>query len=133
MEINYEYEGIKFPVKMNVWDYNEQAKQEALVIAQMTDMLYPFVVIGKNKSVMCFMYAEHLQEEIDFDWDCLPKWTNDYIAMDENGDWFAYGNKPEIRNFEWFQRDGFQTIPKGYEPKNFTQDWTKSLYKNPNK
>lgn len=74
---------------------------------------------------------EEWKEPLDFDWDCLPKWRNAYIAMDEDGGWYAFSNEPKQGSC-YFYDHATTGIPKDYQPKNFTGDWTDSLFKNPN-
>lgn len=73
------------------------------------------------------------QEPLDFDWNCLPKWANKYIAADPRGNWFSSNSK--ITFVRWGlnnQTDILGYIPKEYQPKNFTGNWEDSLFKNPN-
>lgn len=75
-------------------------------------------------------------EPLDFDWSCLPAWANNYIAMDQDGAWFAYSKNPEKRMELFAWRSGYGLailIPEEYAPKNFKGDWENSLLKNPNK
>ena len=73
------------------------------------------------------------QDPLDFEWDCLPKWKDRYIAMDENGSWLSYASKPQPRHYTWGATDdsGQQVIPKEYHPKNYTGTWQDSLHVNP--
>ena len=71
--------------------------------------------------------------ELDFDWSALPKWAN-WIAMDEDGDWYHYSDKPQIDKHPiWVCSEYNEAIPKKYYPKNFTGDWKKSLFNVPEK
>ncbi len=71
------------------------------------------------------------QDSLNFDWDCLPKWRNKYIAMDENGAWYAYSNEPKQGTWGFCNYAAIIEIPEEYQPKNFTGDWKDSLFKNP--
>lgn len=74
------------------------------------------------------------EASLEFDWDCLPKWRNGYIAMDADGVWYAYSNEP-TQEGAWccYHNDEAEiVIPKEYQPKNYTGDWTDSVFKNPN-
>jgi hypothetical protein len=74
------------------------------------------------------------QEPLDFDWSCLSKWAR-WIAMDEDGEWYQFTNKPELLSRLWrdkLWRDKYDgPIPPSYAPKNFTGDWKDSLFENP--
>lgn len=70
-----------------------------------------------------------------------PKWlVAPYIAMDKNGDWYAYDRKPEIReNGVWGLNAADDAVLKycKIDPEllDFSppcQDWTESLRANPN-
>lgn len=76
------------------------------------------------------------QEPLDFDWSCLPAWANKYIAMDSDGAWFAFSNKPEKSTMRFIWENTGKSceailIPKDYIPKNFKGTWENSLFKNP--
>lgn len=77
---------------------------------------------------------EEWQSPLYFVWDCLPPWCNKYVAKDISGDWHAYSSKPKLGHC-CFHYDFDATeieIPRDYQPKNFTGDWTDSVFKNPN-
>lgn len=81
----------------------------------------------------CTDLISEWHESLGFDWDCLPPWCNKCIAMNEDGAWNAYSNEPTPR--PWGSYNVYATIiaiPREYQPKNFTGDWTDSLFKNPN-
>lgn len=74
------------------------------------------------------------QEPLEFDWSCLPPWINEYIAMDEDGRWFAFSKKPTVSLERFGAEHGGEAllIRETYTPKNFKGTWDKSLFKNPN-
>lgn len=75
--------------------------------------------------------TEMEQQDLDFDWDCLPKWADRWIAMDESKVWFAYSH-PALSEGRWDADDGYcSCIPTEYYPKNFTASWEDSLFENP--
>lgn len=93
-----------------------------------------------------FSYKEKVpleEQQLDFDWDCLPKWCNDWIAMDEDGSWYSYNTKPRHDSYSsWLMEELMLCqigelmlcqIGNDYAPKNYTGDWKDSLTKNPNK
>lgn len=65
-------------------------------------------------------------------WSQLPPWIN-WVAMDENGSWAGYRNKPvksgSCYNFESGYND-YCTIPKEYSPK-YSGSWENSLTERP--
>lgn len=79
------------------------------------------------------------QKKLQFDWDCLPQWTNKWIAMDEDGEWYCYETKPVAENSGTFviESNPLETqvyacrIPKKFEPVGYTGTWEDSLTKNP--
>lgn len=78
------------------------------------------------------------QDPLGFDWSCLPPWTNEYVAMDEDGKWWAFSKKPTCgmeAKGSWWRLGGGEAllIPVNYAPKNFKGSWENSLFKNPNK
>ncbi len=69
---------------------------------------------------------------LDFDWSCSPKWADQWIAMDADGEWFWYENGPKHRDDRWVNIDGtYSKIPETFQPKNFTGSWKDSLFENP--
>lgn len=82
------------------------------------------------------------QHEIGFDIDCLPKWAK-YIAVDEDGRWLYYDERPVIEAHEWrgddpgtwtnFSQEWGYTDCTSLSiedyPTNFKGDWTESLFK----
>ena len=58
-------------------------------------------------------------------WPAMPAWCN-YVAMDEDGQWYAYIVEP-IRDSEgWLPNNDYCFIPKKYHP-TFTGYWKDSL------
>ena len=45
-------------------------------------------------------------------WDTAPDWA-EYLAMDEDGEWYWYENKPTIAKDCWFSKKG-QSLNAGY-------------------
>lgn len=75
---------------------------------------------------------EKWQDPLDFDWGVLPPWCNKCVAMDKTGAWYAFSNEPKLCALGFYNHDVAIEIPKEYQPKNFTGDWTDSIFKNPN-
>lgn len=71
-------------------------------------------------------------EPLDFDWDCLPAWSN-FIAMNEDGNWYHYSDKPCLYYDFWSGFYRYGIIPLEYAPKNYTGDWKDSLHERPSK
>jgi len=58
-------------------------------------------------------------------WDDAPSWAN-YLAQNEDGQWFWYEKKPEISvNMGYF----YATYPDKHEEASFSDDWECSLEK----
>jgi len=64
-------------------------------------------------------------------WPLLPPWIN-WVAMDENGSWAGYRNKPgKVEGFYYCKSDDdYCTIPKEYSPK-YSGSWKDSLTERP--
>ncbi len=84
-------------------------------------------------------YAEHandiideLEEALDFDPYCLPKWADKWIAMDADGDWYSYSIEPtrDDWNLVWSNElgDELSDMPVSFSPKNYKGDWKDSLF-----
>jgi len=72
---------------------------------------------------------------LDFDWSCLPKWANKYIAMEDDAVWISYSNLPEYdpKHGVWLSQGGEAIeIPSSFAPKDFCDDWYTIVFKNPN-
>jgi len=66
-------------------------------------------------------------DELDFDASCLPKWANKWIAMDRDGEWRCYKDKPWSQESYWRTCSNYP-IPDDFEPKNFQKEWVDSLH-----
>ena len=76
---------------------------------------------------------EEWTDPVEIPWDDYPTWMK-WIAMERNGEWFGWTRKPSIVKSigEWNSMDaGLIEIHKNYIPKNFTKDWTESLFARP--
>lgn len=66
--------------------------------------------------------------ELNINIESLPEWAN-YIAMDRNGEWFAYEKKPVLRRHlnDWWnpERGKVRLIKVSYK----YEDWEESLLK----
>lgn len=74
------------------------------------------------------------EKTIDLDWDCLPKWADKWIAMDNNGSWYSYSEKPFLSKDSslWLlEEQQVVFINKFFTHKNFKGDWKDSLFMNP--
>ena len=64
------------------------------------------------------------------DWTTLPAWAN-WVAMDSNGEWLWYYDKPRMDEIAWFSYNSmYQVIPSEYAPA-FEGDWKDSLRERP--
>lgn len=71
-------------------------------------------------------------EPVTFDWRQVPLCCN-WIAMDSNGLWYAFDNKPNTAANHWTgsKCEYCITIHRYHYPKNFTGDWKDSLMQRP--
>ncbi len=74
---------------------------------------------------------EEWVEPLDFDWDCLPTWCNNYIAKDSSGSWYCYSDLPNLEPGFLSASILLCKIPKEYSP-IWVGEVEKSLHKNPN-
>ena len=84
------------------------------------------LVIASNED--CDLIAEWT-EPVIIPWDDYPKWCN-WVAMDRDGNWCLFEHKPTNDHSCWWHED-YLNIPPEYHPKNFTGDWTESLFERP--
>jgi hypothetical protein len=72
-------------------------------------------------------------DPVEIPWSDYPTWCK-WVAMDADGDWCGHSEKPTSRNNRWLTICvGVSLyIPTDYTPRNFTGDWTKSLFERPN-
>lgn len=66
------------------------------------------------------------------DWSKMPAWAN-WVAMDENGEWFWYSEEPRLNQCltEWIPSGSdCGQIPPEYTP-TFTGNWHDSLVERP--
>lgn len=72
-------------------------------------------------------------EPFIFFWDSLPAWSNKYIAMDMDGTWYCYKEKPKVHSDVWSGPPSIHAIkiPSVHNPRNFFGDWKESLFKCP--
>ncbi len=69
-------------------------------------------------------------DPVEIPWSDYPSWCK-WVAMDgwSNG-WACFNIKPEIDGPFWY--GGMKIfIPEDYHPRNFTGDWTESLFERP--
>jgi hypothetical protein len=71
-------------------------------------------------------------EPVEIPWSDYPTWCK-WVAMDNSGKWFGYyGEKPKLYSDTWGDSDlNYNRIPTDYQPRNFTGDWTESLFERP--
>ena len=71
--------------------------------------------------------------QLDFDWDCLPKWADKSIAMSSTGSWLYSSEilKLNKQYSHWTANSVITNIPPAFWPRNYPGDYTKSLYINP--
>lgn len=73
------------------------------------------------------------RKDLDFDWRILASWER-WIAMDADGHWYAYKDKPALFVFGQIwgpQGHMYARISAENAPKNYTGDWKDSLFRVP--
>jgi hypothetical protein len=70
-------------------------------------------------------------EPVEIPWSDYPTWCK-WVAMDVVGRWFGYEFEPCKKISTW-SCDTVIKIHPDYEPRNFTGDWTESLFERPQK
>ena len=72
------------------------------------------------------------EEALDFDPYCLPKWADQWIAMDSDGWWHSYSIEPtpdeDCGIWDTYLGDEEPLIPVSFRPKNYKGDWKDSLF-----
>lgn len=64
------------------------------------------------------------------DWSKMAAWHR-WVAMDEDGNWYAYASLPELALITWRSYSfEYQRIPPNYSPA-FSGDWKDSLVERP--
>jgi hypothetical protein len=136
--------------------YNKKDNSEHIFMSRHkdnNDNTYRVLTIINDIESVCYWYIDDPSNVIDgidnnftlekpkekpiVDWSVIPEWFN-WIAMDEDGRWFAYHIIPEIavmykvgegywKNFDGFW---FTESPPEYAPK-FNGDWKDSLVERP--
>jgi hypothetical protein len=71
-------------------------------------------------------------DPVEIPWSDYPTWCK-WVAMDEGGEWCGYESKPIKDVGYWNYEDVgiLITIHPDYYPRNFTGDWTESLFERP--
>ena len=70
------------------------------------------------------------EEVLDFDPYCLPQWADKWIAMDADGEWYCYSEKPDMnsRNKVHLSHGNTTRIQADFAPKNYSGNWKDSLH-----
>lgn len=120
-----EFEGIELEVGNSYSSKWEKKK----VICRIRSEKHPYLL---SDGFFCGQ-VKLVQEELDFDWDCLPKWIDKYIAYSKDYGWYSYDKKPTILLLKeiWYSGGKVCLIPKEYTPKNFKGSFMESVFKNP--
>ena len=69
-------------------------------------------------------------EPVEIPWSDYPTWCK-WVAMDDDGEWYCYDSKPKVALSTWINEDFVNNIHPDYTPRNFTGDWTESLFERP--
>jgi hypothetical protein len=79
-----------------------------------------------DKSESEFDLIAEWTEPVEIPWSDYPTWCK-WVAMDEDGRWFGYEFEPCKKVVTW-SGDAVVKIHPDYTPRNFTGDWTESLF-----
>ena len=125
--------------------YRTRGGEKVEVLTTERPTSYSIVVMGEDGSVTVLQqngalydgkansYSDLIAEwtePVEIPWSDYPTWCK-WVVMDSNSEWFGYGEKPKNDSFEWFGHYGTKIHPD-YYPRNFTGDWTESLFERPN-
>jgi hypothetical protein len=106
---------------------------------------YPIVAISEDGDIESFSINGHIiidndddeddliaewTEPVEIPWRDYPTWCK-WVAMDKDGEWCGFVNIPRQRSDGWYSMDVSFYIPTDYTPRNFTGDWTESLFERP--
>ena len=75
---------------------------------------------------LCDLISEWT-EPVEIPWSDYPTWCK-WVAMDKDGEWCGFVSIPKQRGNGWYSMDVSFYIPEDYTPRNFTGDWTESLF-----
>ncbi len=89
---------------------------------------------GDAKPYGCTKPYDLISEWVDrpvVDWSKLAAWHR-WVAVDEMGEWFSFGQKPTLGLAHWMIASGcdYCPIPPQYSP-TFSGDWKDSLVERP--
>jgi len=85
-----------------------------------------------DKSECDYDLVAEWTDPVEIPWSDYPTWCN-WAAMDSDGEWYCYDSKPKASLSTWINEDFVNAIHPDYQPKNFTGDWTESLFERPQK
>lgn len=135
LEIGKEYI-TRSGLKVKVYDIAESVDYPVIAGVLKNNTIYPATYTKEGRRLFVetddYDIVGEWQEPLDFDWSCLPKWANQYIAMDRIGVWYAFNTKPFKRECYWSTYSDNTHIPTEHAHKNFKGSWKNSLFKNPN-
>jgi hypothetical protein len=107
---------------------------------------YPIVAISEDGDIESFSINGHIiidndddddeddliaewTEPVEIPWSDYPTWCK-WVAMESDGRWFGYEFEPCKKVVTW-SGDAVVKIHPDYTPRNFTGDWTESLFERP--
>jgi hypothetical protein len=111
---------------------NERNHKQSIVIMDEygnIDSRYRNGTYLNDKSETTYDLVSEWTNPVEIPWIDYPTWCK-WVAMDKDGRWFNFTDKPIISNIYWIG-DGACFIPTDYTPSNFTGDWTESLFERP--
>jgi hypothetical protein len=83
-----------------------------------------------DKSESDFDLIAEWTEPVEIPWSDYPTWCK-WVAMDKDGEWYGFDYKPKEGLASWINSDFANNIHPDYHPRNFTGDWTESLFERP--
>jgi hypothetical protein len=127
--------------------YKSRNGQKWEVLTTERGSYYSIVTLGENGEILTLhkngtAYNDKSESEFDLiaewtdpveiPWSDYPTWCK-WVAMDFGGEWCGYESKPIKDVVYWNYGDiGILiTIHPDYYPRNFTGDWTESLFERP--
>jgi hypothetical protein len=128
-------------VKITIGEWKTRDGRKAIVAAENKDAVPGDVFIGWVNEISCTWFedgsyygGEDPHEDdliapwtdpVPWDWSTTPPWIN-WIAMDENKDWWMYAAEPSAGPAAWLGGGcSRHLIPKSHAPK-WHGDWRKS-------
>jgi hypothetical protein len=98
-------------------------KDGGIEVLRMNGMLHESKVVSDQDII-----AEWT-DPVEIPWSDYPTWCK-WVAMDKDGRWSLFNEKPRLVHGCWYLQTYINVHPD-YTPRNFTGDWTESLFERP--